>query len=143
MAIGDRDRIDVDAADTFLHTPLLAAGLLLEEDDDPQIVMLVEDEHGTEFKFTDGMPDTLGHSNSIGNLAAIGDHDRIDVDAAGHVPAHTAARGRRIRVLERRGPRVPRTAAARGRPARARSRRDRAAARAQHEQVRQNQSKFD
>ena len=52
--------------------------------------MLVEDEHGTEFKFPDVMPDTLGHSDSIGNLAAIGDHyDRIDVDAAGtflHTP---------------------------------------------------------
>ena len=63
VAIGDRDRIDVDAADTFLHTPLLAAGLLLEEDDDPQIVMLVEDEDGTEFKFSVVIPDTLGHSD--------------------------------------------------------------------------------
>ena len=43
---------------------------------------LVEDEAGTEFKFFDVMPDTLGHSNSIRNLAAIGDRDRIDVDAA-------------------------------------------------------------
>ena len=31
--------------------------------------MLVEDEHGTAFKFSDVMPDTLGHSDSIGNLA--------------------------------------------------------------------------
>ena len=43
---------------------------------------LVEDEAGTEFKFSGFMPETLGHSGSIGNLAAIGDHDRIDVDAA-------------------------------------------------------------
>ena len=64
--------------------------LLLEEDDDPQIVMLVEDEHGTEFMFSDAMPDTLGHSDTIGKIkAAIGDRDRIDVDAAGaflHTP---------------------------------------------------------
>ena len=111
--------------------------LLLEEDDDPQIVMLVEDEHGTEFMFSDAIPGTLGHSDTIGKIkAAIGDHDRIVV-----------TRSRRIRVppapAERRGPRVPRTAAARGRPARARSRRDRAAARAQYEQARQNQFKFD
>ena len=55
-----------------------------------QIVMLVEDEHGTEFKFSDAMPDTLGHSDTIGKIkAAIGDRDRIDVDAAGaflHTP---------------------------------------------------------
>ena len=64
--------------------------LLLEEDDDPQIVMLVGDEHGTEFKFSGAMPDTLGHSGTIGKIkAAIGDRDRIGVDAAGaflHTP---------------------------------------------------------
>ena len=59
----------------------MRAGLLLEEDDVPQIVVLAKDEHGTEFKFP-VMSDTLGHSDSIGNLAAIGDHDRSDVDAA-------------------------------------------------------------
>ena len=58
--------------------------ILGEEDDGPQIVMLVEDEHGTEFKFSDDMPDTFGHSGTIGKIkAAIGDRDRIDVDAAG------------------------------------------------------------
>ena len=133
-------------------TPLVASSgipvlqLPFGGDDGDCGVTLVEDEAGTEFKFSDFMPDTLGHSGSIGNLAAIGDHDRIDVDAADtdtFLHTHTAARGRRIRVLEPRGPRVPRTAAARGRPARARSRRDRAAARAQHEQARQNQFKFD
>ena len=65
--------------------------LLLEEDDDPQIAMLVEDEHGTEFKYSGAMPDTLGHSDTIGKIKAaiIGDQDRIDVDAAGafmHTP---------------------------------------------------------
>ena len=45
--------------------------------------MLVEDEHGTEFMFSNAMPDTLGHSDTIGKIkAAIGDRDRIDVDAA-------------------------------------------------------------
>ena len=45
--------------------------------------MLVEDEHGTEFKFSDAMPDMLGHSDTIGKIkAAIGERDRIDVDAA-------------------------------------------------------------
>ena len=52
--------------------------------------MLVEDEHGTEFKFLDTMPDTLDHSDTIGKIkAAIGDRDRIGVDAAGaflHTP---------------------------------------------------------
>ena len=45
--------------------------------------MLVEDEHGTEFKFSADMPDTFGHSGTIGKIkAAIGDRDRIVVDAA-------------------------------------------------------------
>ena len=45
--------------------------------------MLVEDEHGTEFMFSDAMPDTLGHSGTIGKIkAAIGDRDQIVVDAA-------------------------------------------------------------
>ena len=64
--------------------------LLLEEDDGPQIVVLVEDEHGTEFKFSDAMSDTLGHSDTVGKIkAAIGDRDRIGVAAAGaflHTP---------------------------------------------------------
>ena len=43
--------------------------------------MLVEDEHGTESKFLNTMPDTLGHSDTIGKIkAAIGDRDRIGVD---------------------------------------------------------------
>ena len=45
-------------------------------------VTLVEDEAGTEFKFSDFMPDTIDHSGSIGNLAAIGDRDRVNVDRA-------------------------------------------------------------
>ena len=46
--------------------------------------MLVEDEHGTEFELSGAMPDTLGHSDTTGKIkAAIGDRDRIDVDAAG------------------------------------------------------------
>ena len=69
--------------------------LLLEEDDDPQLVMLVEDEHGTEIKFSDAMPGTLGHSVTIGKIkAAIGDRDRIDVDTAGaflHTPLLAAS----------------------------------------------------
>ena len=47
--------------------------------------MLVEDEHGTEFKFIflETMSDTPGHSDTTGKIkAAIGDRDRIDVDAA-------------------------------------------------------------
>ena len=52
--------------------------------------MLVEDEHGKKFEFSDTMPDTLGHSDTIGKIkAAIGDRDHIDVDAAGaflHTP---------------------------------------------------------
>ena len=72
------------------HVASKSQTLLLEEDDDPQIVMLVEDEHGTEFKLSDAMSDTLGHSDTIGKIkAAIGDRDRIDVDAAGaflHTP---------------------------------------------------------
>ena len=45
--------------------------------------MLVEDEHSTEFKFSDAIPGTLGHSGTIGKIkAAIGDRDRIGVDAA-------------------------------------------------------------
>ena len=47
--------------------------------------MLVEDEHGTEFKFKflETMSDTPGHSDTTGKIkAAIGDRDRIDVDAA-------------------------------------------------------------
>jgi hypothetical protein len=71
---------------TTTSTSLVASEsltLLLEEDDDPQIVMLVEDEHGTEFMFSDAMPDTLGHSGTIGKIkAAIGDRDQIVVDAA-------------------------------------------------------------
>ena len=69
-------------------TPLVASSgiptlqQLFGGDDGDCGVTLVEDEAGTEFKFSDFMPDTLGHSGSIGNLAAIGDHDRIDVDAA-------------------------------------------------------------
>ena len=69
-------------------TPLVASSgipalqLPFGGDDGDCGVTLVEDEAGTEFKFSDFMPDTLGHSGSIGNLAAIGDHDRIDVDAA-------------------------------------------------------------
>ena len=73
-------------ATTTTPTSLVASEsltLLLEEDDDPQIVMLIEDEHGTEFKLSDAMPDTLGHWDTIGKIkAAIGDHDRIGVDAA-------------------------------------------------------------
>ena len=43
--------------------------------------MLVEDEHGTEFMFSDAMPDTLGHSEMIGKIkAAIGNRDQIAVD---------------------------------------------------------------
>ena len=64
--------------------------VLLKEDDDPRIVMLVEDEHDTEFKFSGTMPDTRGHSDTIGKIkAAIGDRVRIDVDVAGaflHTP---------------------------------------------------------
>ena len=56
--------------------------------------MLVEDEHGTDFIFSDAMPDTLGHSDTIGKIkAAIGDRDRIVVDAAGafmHTPLPAA-----------------------------------------------------
>ena len=56
--------------------------------------MLSEDEHGTEFKFSEDMPDTLGHSGTIGKIkAAIGDdRDRIVVDAADafmHTPLKT------------------------------------------------------
>ena len=50
---------------TTTSTSLVASesrALLLEEDNVPQIVMLVKDEHGTEFMFSDAMPDTLGHS---------------------------------------------------------------------------------
>ena len=76
------------------HVASESLALLLEEDDDPQIVMLVEDEHGTEFMFSDAMPDTLSHSDTIGKIkAAIGDRDRIVVDAAGafmHTPLPAA-----------------------------------------------------
>ena len=72
------------------HVASESQTFLLGEDDDPQIVMLVEDEHGTEFKLLGTMPDTLGHSDTIGKIkAAIGDRDRIDDDAAGaflHTP---------------------------------------------------------
>ena len=40
--------------------------------------MLVEDEHSTELKFSNTMPDTLGHSDTIGKIkVAISDRDRI------------------------------------------------------------------
>ena len=56
--------------------------------------MLVEDEHSTEFMFSDAMPDTLGHSGTIGKMkAAIGDCVHIAVDAAGafmHTPLPAA-----------------------------------------------------
>ena len=65
-----------------MHTPQPTLQLPFGGDDGDCGVTLVEDEAGTEFKFSGFMPDTLGHSDSIGNLAAIGDHDRIDVDAA-------------------------------------------------------------
>ena len=60
-------------------TPLVASSgiptlqQLFGGDDGDCGVTLVEDEAGTEFKFSDFMPDTLDHSDSIGNLAAIGD----------------------------------------------------------------------
>ena len=68
--------------------------IVLEEDDGPQIVVLVEDEHGTEFMFSDAMPGTPGHSFTIGKIkAAIGDRGQIAVDAAGafmHTPLPAA-----------------------------------------------------
>ena len=69
-------------------TPLVASSgiptlqLPFGGDDGDCGVTLVEDEAGTEFKFSDFMPDTIDHSGSIGNLAAIGDRDRVNVDAA-------------------------------------------------------------
>ena len=60
-------------------TPLVASSgiptlqLPFGGDDGDCGVTLVKDEAGTEFKFSDFMPGTLGHSGSIGNLAAIGE----------------------------------------------------------------------
>ena len=57
--------------------------LLLLDEDDNKIVVRVEDEDSSEFKFCDTISDTLGHSDVIGKTeTAIGDRSRIDCDLA-------------------------------------------------------------
>ena len=65
--------------------------LLLEEDDDHGVI-LVEDEHGTEFKFSDVESSAISLSGvAIGEIEAaveeaVGDRDRVDCDFADAFP---------------------------------------------------------
>ena len=58
--------------------------LLLLDEDDAEVAVLVEDEDGSEFKFCETMPGTVGHSDVIGKIeTAIGDRSHIECDLAG------------------------------------------------------------
>ena len=69
-------------AATTTSTSLVASAsptLVLLEEDDGEIISLVQDECGTEFKFCDTMSGTLGHSDVISKIeTAIDDRSRIN-----------------------------------------------------------------